>query len=78
MIYFSIIITLLSRLRLSIEDTIEEFITIWAAVFANSTMTPVERSQKLRSMLKDLLRRKGFDEDLKFFAGDATPSRSSA
>ena len=52
-------VVLLAVLRLPIEDAIEAFLEIWNSVFVNSSLDPETRSEKLESIMKDLLERKG-------------------
>jgi hypothetical protein len=60
---------LLVVLRMSIEEAIEEFISVWNVVFADVTLNPAARSVKLEAAFKDLIKRKGLPENRKLYSG---------
>lgn len=53
-----------SKLRMSVQDTMEEFHKICLEVYADG-LSAEERSGRLRKSVEDLLRRRGFPIDLK-------------
>ena len=55
---------MLSRLRMPIEDTIEEFYGICNEVYMDG-LSAVERTGRLRKAIEELLKRRGFPVDLK-------------
>jgi len=63
---------------MSIDETIEEFINLYKAVLGDPSVEQNTRSQKLDEFMKDLLRRKGFEEDMKFFKNVTASSECSA
>jgi hypothetical protein len=58
------IVIMLSKLRMSVEDTTEEFYRICNEIYV-SGLSAVERSAKLRKTIEGLLTRRGFPLDLK-------------
>jgi len=50
------------------EDAIEEFVDIWQSVFADASLDPVTRAEKLETVMKDLMKRKGVPENQKFLS----------
>lgn len=64
-----LITIMLTKLRLSVEDAIEEFCAVYEAVYKDAELTPVARSARLRSCMEDLLSRKGLPTDLKLAEG---------
>jgi len=65
---------MLAKLRLSVEDTLEEFFTIVEAVYLSGDLAPLERTEKLRGCMEDLMERKGFPSDLKLMEASQTES----
>ena len=55
---------MLSKLRMPIEDTIEEFHRLCNEVYVDG-LSAVERRGRLRKMIEELLIRRGFPVDLK-------------
>lgn len=53
-----------SKLRMSVEDTTEEFHRICNEVYVDG-LSAAERTNRLRKMIEELLTRRGFPVDLK-------------
>jgi hypothetical protein len=66
------------KLRMSIEETMEEFINIWKAVFDDPSLDLAKRSQKLEEFMKELLKRKNVKQDVKFFENNPITDQCSA
>jgi hypothetical protein len=54
-----------AKLGMSIEDAACHFEKIYNAVYSNRLLNPVERAQKLKTCMEDLLSSKGLPLDLK-------------
>ena len=65
-----IIVFLLALLRMGIQETIEEFKTIWLTVFADAALDPAARSERLRCAIRDLMKQKDMVEDKKMHVED--------
>jgi len=63
---------MLAKLRLSVEEALDEFFTIVEAVYLPDDLTPLERTQKLRGCMEDLMKRKGYPSDLKLMGASQT------
>jgi hypothetical protein len=74
----SIIVIFLVKLRMSIEETIDEFIKLWKYVFDDAFIDPTTRSQKLEKFMKDLLKERKVKEDVEFFEDNPITSQCSA
>ncbi len=64
----SVIAVMFSILRMSVKDATEEFHKICNEVYVDGLST-VERTERLRKAIADLLRRRGLPEDLKLERG---------
>ena len=58
------IVIMLSKLRMSVEETIEEFHRICNEVYVDG-LSAAERTGRLRKAIEDLLKRREFPVDLK-------------
>ena len=67
--FFSLIAIMFTKLQMSVEDTTEEFCTIFEAVYDNPNLPPSDRSARLRECMEDLLKRKGLPIDAKLVEG---------
>jgi len=56
---------------MGIEETVDQFIDIWNAVFTDVTLDRVSRSDKLEWLMKDILTRKGLRIDMKMNPGES-------
>jgi hypothetical protein len=55
---------MLSRLRMSVEDAMEEFQKICNEVYVEG-LSATERTARLRKAIEELLKRRGFPVDIK-------------
>jgi hypothetical protein len=58
-----------TKLRMSVEEAMEEFCTIFEAVYDSPNLPPSDRSARLRECMEDLLKRKGVPIDAKLVEG---------
>jgi hypothetical protein len=65
-----------TKLQMSVEDTTEEFCTIFETVYDNPSLLPSDRSARLRECMEDLLKRKGMPIDAKL-VGETTDAKCS-
>jgi hypothetical protein len=56
---------MLAKLGMSVDEASEEFFTIVQEVYTPKNLAPVERTQKLRECMQNILKRKGLPLDLK-------------
>jgi hypothetical protein len=56
---------------MDVEETIEEFISIWQTVYADDTPDQATRSVKLEEVIKSLLKRKEIPEDRRMYVENA-------
>jgi hypothetical protein len=61
----SLIAIMLVKLRMSIDEAMEEFYTISKLVYNDVAISPAERSARLRACMEDLMKRKAVPIDLK-------------
>jgi hypothetical protein len=65
------------KLRMSIEESTEEFVNLWTSILDDSSLDSTERSQKLDEFMKDLLKRKNINEDAKFLEDSSISGQCS-
>jgi hypothetical protein len=53
-----------ARLRMSVEETSDEFFTIVEEVYQPQDLSPSERTQRLRKCMEDVMERKGLPIDM--------------
>lgn len=68
-IVFRIIAILFGVLGMSVEEVSDEFITFYKEVFADTTLSKVQRSLKLEKAVLNLLERHNISPDTKLFRG---------
>jgi hypothetical protein len=56
---------------MGIEETIQEFISIWQTVYADNTLDQTTRPVKLEETIKSLLMRKGIPESRRMYVENA-------
>ena len=60
-----LIVIMFTRLRMSVEEASQEFYTIIEEVYKQDVLAPLERTNRLRRCMEDLLTRKGHPVDMK-------------
>jgi len=57
---------MLAKLRMSVQETSDEFFTIVEEVYEPQHLSPSERTYKLRECMEDIIQRRGLPIDTKF------------